>query len=203
MRKFVWIMTLVLFLGATSVYARNARYEIAKNVLRLHIIANSDGEKDQALKLRVRDRILEEYKDELSGNESIEQTRCMIYGNLANIKQTAEKEVALAGYDYTVNVYLAKDYFPTKKYADITLPAGKYEALRVEIGNAQGHNWWCVMFPPLCYADNADSETAVRSKEKLEQVLSGDCYCLITKSTPDVKVKLKIVEIWGEIKEKL
>ena len=197
------MLTVLLFFCTTAVYARNTRREIADSVIRLHILANSDSEADQALKIRIRDKILSEYKNVLSGNDSIEKTRQLIYDEMSNIKRTAECEAAAAGYNYTVNVYMAKDFFPTKHYADVTLPAGKYEALRVEIGKAEGKNWWCVMFPPLCYADTSDSAAAAKSRERLKSVLSGESYGLITKKTPDVQVKLKVVEIWSEIKEKI
>lgn len=203
MTKTVFILTVMLFLAATSAYAKTARTEIADNVIRLHILAASDSKEDQELKLKIRDKILKEYKFALTESEDMEETRRLIYENMSEIKKTAEKTAKENGFDYNVNVYLAKDYFPTKKYADVTLPAGKYEALRVEIGKAEGKNWWCVMFPPLCYADTAESETAARGKTQLKQLLSGEQYCLITKNTPDVKIKLKVVEIWSEVKEKL
>jgi len=203
MKKLMILLTILLFTAASALYARSTRESIAENVIRLHILANSDSPADQELKIKIRDRLLEKYRKELSSNEDIEKTRALIYENLGNIKKTAEAAAREYGFDYTVNVYLAKDFFPTKKYADVTLPAGKYEALRVEIGKADGKNWWCVMFPPLCYADTDDSEAAAKSRERLEQLLSGDCYCLITKNTPDVKVKLKIIELWSTVKEKL
>lgn len=203
MKKLMILLTILLFTSASALYARSTRESIAENVIRLHILANSDSPADQELKIKIRDRLLEKYRKELSSNEDIEKTRALIYENLGNIKKTAEAAAREYGFDYTVNVYLAKDFFPTKKYADVTLPAGKYEALRVEIGKADGKNWWCVMFPPLCYADTDDSEAAAKSRERLEQLLSGDCYCLITKNTPDVKVKLKIIELWSTVKEKL
>lgn len=203
MKNMIIMLTLLLFTAATALYARNVREEIAGNVIRLHILANSDSHEDQELKIKIRDRILEKYRAELCSNENIAATRALIYDNMSGIKSTAEKTARENGFDYTVNVYLAKDFFPTKKYADVTLPAGKYEALRIEIGKAGGKNWWCVMFPPLCYADTDESEAAVKSKERLEQLLSGDCYCLMTKNSPDVKVKLKIIELWSEFKEKL
>ena len=203
MKKLMILLTILLFTAASALYARSTRESIAENVIRLHILANSDSPADQELKIKIRDRLLEKYRKELSSNEDIEKTRALIYENLGNIKKTAEAAAREYGFDYTVNVYLAKDFFPTKKYADVTLPAGKYEALRVEIGKADGKNWWCVMFPPLCYADTDDSEAAAKSRERLEQLLSGDCYCLITKNTPDVKVKLKIIELWSTVKEKI
>ncbi|MBQ6555564.1 MAG: stage II sporulation protein R [Firmicutes bacterium] len=203
LKKAVILLTLFLFAAASALYARNTREEIAENVIRLHILANSDSVEDQQLKIKIRDSILEKYRSELSSSDNIAKTRALIYENMSDIKKTAENTAKANGFDYTVNVYLAKDFFPTKKYADVTLPAGKYEALRIEIGKAGGKNWWCVMFPPLCYADTYESDAAVKSKARLEQLLSGECYCLMTKNSPDVKVRLKIVEMWSTLKEKL
>lgn len=127
----------------------------------------------------------------------------MLYENMNDIRRLAMEEVKNSGYSYDVRVYMTKDYFPTKAYGDVSLPAGEYEALRVEIGNGGGHNWWCVMFPPLCYVDVTQKQVPVKDKIILKNVLDESEYELITKDTPNVRVKFKVVELWNELKGNL
>ena len=138
-----------VFLTGCAALARECR-SISGQVLRLHILANSDSEEDQALKLRVRDRILTDYSAAFSGGESIDQAKKAVAENLEAIRQTAREEVLAAGYDYQVTAALTNMDFDPRQYGSLTMPAGRYDALRIEIGSGEGQNWWCVMFPPLC-----------------------------------------------------
>ena len=135
------ILGIILTLGWVTV-SESALSDISSGLIRLHILANSDGNDDQLLKLKVRDRLLSE-ADTSSGEL-----------NLSHIKEICRDEIIKNGYDYNVSVSYGKFYFPTKTYENITLPAGDYEALRVVIGKGEGKNWWCVMYPPLCFSDN-------------------------------------------------
>ena len=194
------ILTIALIIGlvcSTKVYSDTVQAGIAEEVIRFHVLANSDSDEDQALKLKVRDGILDKYQKELSGSDNIEKTRKIIMNNLDGIADCAREIIESEGYDYDVKAYMTKDDFPTKVYGDVSLPAGEYEALRVEIGKAEGHNWWCVMFPPLCYVDVSCNEVPVDDKKALENVLSYEEYKLITENTPEVKVKFKLVELWN------
>ena len=124
-----------------------------EKIIRFHVIANSDYKEDQEMKLKIRDKILSSMGEKFGSSHSKKETREIIYNNLENIKSIAEEEIKKEGKDYTVDVSLGQDTFPTKTYGDVTFPQGEYEALKVVIGEGKGKNWWCVMFPPLCFVD--------------------------------------------------
>ena len=121
--------------------------------IRFHVIANSDSPRDQAIKLKVRDRVLEEFGEKLGSLHSIDESRNMVMGSLGSIREIAQQEVDLYLPGYRVDAYFDNFDFPTKAYGNLVLPAGSYEALRIVIGKGEGANWWCVMFPPLCFVD--------------------------------------------------
>ncbi|HHY81791.1 MAG TPA: stage II sporulation protein R [Clostridiales bacterium] len=123
------------------------------DLIRLHVIANSDSPEDQALKLRVRDKLLLSFGDLFRSVRTIDEARVLIESNLDNLKETALTEIRKQGYEYQVEAQLGVYPFPTKVYGSKVYPAGRYEALRVVIGEGKGANWWCVMFPPLCFVD--------------------------------------------------
>ncbi len=166
--------------------------DLRKNVFRLHILANSDSDEDQALKFAVRDAILSE-SDELFGDsETLSEAIAVTKDNLALIKQVAERTIAENGYDYSVSVSVDEAFFDTRVYDDFMLPAGVYEALRVEIGEAKGKNWWCVLFPSICIGSAGDlSDTA---REDSAQ---------IAKNGKKYTVRFKIVEWYETIKKKI
>ena len=124
-----------------------------KDIIRFHIRANSDSKKDQDLKLKIRDEILQAMKDKFKSVDSIEDSRQIIIDNLDEIKAISQSVIHDEGEDYEVDVSLGNDNFPIKKYGNMIFPQGEYETLLVEIGEAKGQNWWCVMFPPLCFID--------------------------------------------------
>lgn len=185
----------------TVIYSNNIQDNIANGVIRFHILANSDSSRDQDLKIKVRDSILSEFEDELSAAKTREQTIEIINKNIDNIELSAEKTLLKNGSAYPVKAKINKDYFPTKKYGDVTLPAGRYDALRLEIGEAKGHNWWCVMFPPLCYVDVTRCSIPEREKKQLAENMGKEEYSIITGDTTDIKIKFKVVEIWKKIEE--
>lgn len=154
----------------------NIQQKIAKNVLRLHVIANSDSDSDQKLKLKVRDSILSELQTGLSGISSSAQAKQYVSSKFENIKQSADYTIHENGYSYSAKVFIQNRYFPTKTYGDLTFPAGYYDALCVEIGKADGHNWWCVLFPSLCFEDATTATVPKESKEKLKNVLTKEEY---------------------------
>ena len=164
--------------------------EIRSSVLRMHVLANSDSEEDQALKLQVRDRLLEIsreiYSHAATREEAIRQTNT----HLQLLQEEAQKVVALRGYDYRVSVALENSYFTTRTYGDVTLPAGNYQALRVVIGEGEGHNWWCVMFPPLCISAASEDEA------QLSEVLTPEQMELV--ETDGYEVRFKCVELYEE-----
>lgn len=167
---------------------------IRKDVLRLHIIANSDSLEDQALKLKVRDAILQSGYDIFSGNESLESAKLKTTKNLDNIRKIAQRTLAENACNAPVKVCFEKAFFETRYYKDFTLPAGKYEALKVIIGKGEGHNWWCVMFPPLCLSASDDIEDINSlTEEEKELILSN----------PQYEIRFKCVEIYEKLKNYL
>ena len=167
--------------------------EIRSDVLRLHVIANSDTSVDQNLKLRLRDYILEEGKDIFNGSVNVENAVEKIEPALPELEKSAKTFVNQAGFDYDVKISLSNEYFTTRTYETVTLPAGKYLALRVVIGSGEGHNWWCVMFPPMCVP-------AADKKDEIENVFSEKEIKLV-ESKPKYEPRFKVVEIYEQLKE--
>lgn len=189
-----FLFTIYFIICAVS-YTNATCNGIAENVFRLHVIANSDTQEDQNLKYIVRDEIIK-YINEVSKNaNSKEEVIKIAKNNIDKIKFIANKTIKDNGYNYSVNVVVGNFSFPTKQYGDIKLPPGNYDALRIEIGEAKGQNWWCVMFPPLCFVDVTSGIVPDESKEIMKENLTDEEYDLISKDDDDVKVKFKIVEV--------
>lgn len=167
--------------------------EIRSDVLRLHVIANSDSSVDQNLKLRLRDHILQEGKDIFDGSVNVENAVRKIEPRIGELEKSAESFVRDAGFDYKVKITLSEEYFTTRTYETVTLPAGKYLALRVVIGSGSGHNWWCVMFPPMCVP-------AADKKDEIENVFNNEEIKLV-ESKPKYEPRFKIIEIYEQIKQ--
>lgn len=174
-----------------------AQAALADQVLRLHVLANSDSAEDQALKLQVRDRVLEEAARYLEQAADRDEAEELLRAHLHELAAAGAEAVGVAGYDYPVTASLAEDcWFPTKTYTDFALPAGQYTALRVEIGAGAGQNWWCVVFPPLCLGSVSETveETAA------EAGLTEDQMSLITGEDEGYVVKFKAIELLEEFK---
>ncbi len=198
--KYIWIPLLVAIILTTAitVYSEKVRDGVAQNVLRLHVLANSDDPADQNLKLRVRDRLLRESGEMFRDSQSLADTRMILDENRENLTRAAEEEIALAGYDYSVSIETGKFSFPIRQYENISLPAGEYEAVRVKIGQAEGENWWCVMFPPLCFVDAAMGESNDESLSVLKENLSGEEYALIANGPEGgVNIRFKVVDFFN------
>lgn len=170
--------------------------DMPEHLLRLHILANSDSAEDQQLKLKVRDYILEEAGDMLSSADNKIEAEHITKTNLDNIERIAQEYVGSLGYNYEVKAELKENlYFNTREYEKFTLPAGRYDALRITIGDGAGKNWWCVMFPPMCFS-SAEEES------DLSQVLSEEQIDIVENKTK-YEYKFKVVEIYNEIKNML
>lgn len=189
-----FLLFIYVLICATS-YTNAVCQNISDSIFRLHVIANSNSSEDQNLKYLVRDNILKYMnsitKDLNDKNEIIE----IVSNNLNNFKQIAQDTVYENGFDYEVTVEIGNFDFPVKTYGDISFPPGNYDALRIKIGNASGENWWCVMFPPLCFIDVSSGIVPDDSKEILESELSQEEYKLISDSSDDTKIKFKVVEL--------
>lgn len=192
-KRFILVSALlILYVCISAVsYTHAVTTDIADSVFRLHVIANSDSAEDQNLKYIVRDKVIE-YMSSISQNASSKEEVIKIAkANLAIAAQTIRDN----GYTYSVNVEVGNFSFPSKRYGDITLPPGYYDALRIKIGKAEGQNWWCVMFPPLCFVDVTSGVVPDESKEIMKENLSKEEFDLISKNSNEVKVKFKIVEV--------
>ena len=198
--KIVFILSSLVFIYTTLCaisYAKNVSTNISDSVFRLHILANSDSKEDQNLKYKVRNNLIN-YMNSLCKNCTSKSEAILIAKKHQNaFKQIALETIKDEGYDYNVTIKIGNFEFPTKNYGDISLPAGYYDALRVEIGEAKGHNWWCVMFPPLCFVDISSGIVSDESKELIKNNLSKEEFALVSNnSSKDIKFKFKLLELF-------
>ncbi len=154
--------------------------ELAGSVLRFHVLANSDSREDQALKMQVKEAVLSYMEEELPESDSVETTKTWAVSHLAQIEKLAGQLIFEKGYDYSVKAEVTTCKFPEKTYGDITFPPGEYEALRIEIGEAKGQNWWCVLYPNLCFIDAVHAVVPDEGKRELKEVLEEDTYSMVT-----------------------
>lgn len=194
-----WELALLLGLcaamlwGAWSMQRQDA---LAQKMIRLHVIANSDSEADQALKLEVRDKVLDFTTTVLQRSADMEDAQARLREELTRIETIAQREIAAQGYDYPVTAQLASAEFPLKEYDGFSLPAGEYMALRLVIGEGEGRNWWCVVYPPLCTAAAADMpQTAIHAG------LTDDDVSLITEEDTGYVLKFRSVELWEQLRQ--
>lgn len=199
--KMVIILTFLLFLYSSICaisYAQNISTDIANSVFRLHVIANSDTEEDQNLKYMVRDNLLKYMNSICENCKTKEDAITIVEKNKTAFEQIAMNTIKEEGYDYCVNINIGNFEFPTKDYGDISLPAGYYDALRVEIGEAKGRNWWCVMFPPLCFVDISSGVVPDESKEFMKNSLSEEEFALVSnQSDNEIQFKFKLLEFFA------
>lgn len=201
-KKLTYIFILIsllfcfIFISISS-YAHTVSDNLSDNFFRLHILANSNSEIDQNLKLKVRDAIIEYMKSQNFENNSKSDVASFVKNNLDSYKQIAQNIISKSGFNYPVNLEVGTFYFPTKLYGNISLPAGNYEALRIYIGNAQGENWWCSLFPPLCFVDISSGVIDDSAKDTLKQNLSDEEFAIITTDNRTIKLKFKLLEIFS------
>ena len=193
--SFIIIIGIALSVGIG--YTIRTNTEIADGIIRFHVVANSDSPDDQRLKSHIKDGVIGYMQPLLKSSRSIEETRTLINENMNNIKNLAQNMVIDYGRDYTINIMLDEANFPTKQYGDVVLPAGKYEACRIIIGEGKGENWWCVMFPPLCYLDAATGVVPIEGKEELKEALNEEQYEIIVNHKAEYQVRFKILDTIG------
>jgi stage II sporulation protein R len=198
------ISIVIVFAGAfevSSMKTQAAENDISNKIIRFHVIANSDSLKDQAVKLKVRDDVLSYLTPKLEKSSSIEESRKILNDNDSQIKKIAEAEIKKCGYNFSVKTELSNENFPIKTYGNITLPQGKYEAYRIIIGSGKGQNWWCVMFPPLCFVDITKGNISYKETQKeMLKVLTPEEYSLVdNQNLGNIKIKFKLLEIFNEI----
>lgn len=166
--------------------------EIVDKIIRFHVIANSNSDEDQELKLKVRDRVIEYVSDKLKNSKSLDESREFINNNKKNIEDIANAVISENGYSYKVNSSISKVNFPDKVYGDVIFPQGEYEAYRIIIGEGNGENWWCVMFPPLCFVDG--------TKEAIDSTKVIDSLSDNSQEENEIQFKSKVYEILFENK---
>ncbi|NLK71195.1 MAG: stage II sporulation protein R [Clostridiales bacterium] len=213
MRKldFALLIGLVIAIVVSNFTSFEKSYESLQNgVLRLHILANSDSDEDQQLKLKVRDRILE-YSSEFFGEGfSIDEVENSLKKKLDRIKEIAYEVIRENGFSYNVECEFVNMDFTAREYDGLTMPAGNYDALRITIGDAEGKNWWCVMYPPLCIPattvkkdiDDADESETIITAKNSEDFFSKEEY-EIMEHPERYKVRFKILEIYDGIKKRI
>ncbi len=201
LKKIFIYMVLVLLLSAAALYMHDLagqEDEMADSLLRLHVIANSDAPGDQQAKLEVRDRIIRELGDEIRVMDSKQQVIDFIRNNKGRIEQIARDQLKSSGKNYDVKAETGSFVFPTKLYGNLALPAGEYDALRVVLGEGKGANWWCVMFPPLCFVDDS-SVAFARDQERVREMLEQEEYRILAESGSrdriPVRLRFKVIEL--------
>ena len=205
MKKLIFTLCISFFISISLAYSmQKTENALSSGVIRLHVRANSDTDADQSLKLKVRDRIIDECSYLFKNNKNIENARDEILKNTDKIEKIARDEILKNGYNYPVKINFGKSDFPVKVYKNITLPAGTYEALTVEIGNAEGQNWWCVLFPPLCFVDETCTGISEESESILIDNLGKETYEMLKNDDEsDIKIRFKIYEVWENGKKKI
>ena len=199
--KYFCILSILLFslvFITISSYAISVSTDLSNNFFRLHILANSDSEEDQALKLKVRDNIIEYMETLTYDGLSKEEVVTLTQNHLDDFKKIAEETIKKEGFDYKVSLKIDNFYFPTKVYGNISLPAGYYDGLKIEIGEAKGQNWWCSLFPPLCFVDISSGVIDEETEKNLKNNLSEEDFAIITSDSETVKLKFKIVEMFSK-----
>lgn len=202
-RVFILAATIMLVIAGGRLYSdseeRQLQKGIASNIIRFHVRAESDSKEDQWLKLQVKEAVLAYISPVLSKSQSVDESRQLLYNESENIRNVAAATLRSLGDESDVNVYFENCYFPMKTYGDMTFPPGEYEAFRVDIGEAQGKNWWCVLYPPLCFVDAVYGEVPEESKEELKGVLTEEEYSMV--SGENVKFRFKYLKIFNRFIE--
>lgn len=211
-RKNIYLALLASVAILAVLYDRNIAFTkdndrivegLSDSLIRFHVIANSDLEEDQALKIKVKDAVVNKMQDLLVDSTTVDISRSIIMENMEEIRQLAETVLRENGSTDKVTIALQQQEFPLKQYGDIVLPPGQYEALVIKIGAAQGKNWWCVLFPPLCFVDATHGVVDNQSKESLKKVLTQEEYsAIIMSKDKDVNIKVSSrLFRWFEEKE--
>lgn len=196
----IFLLFIAYILLSMFSYSNAVSADIANSVFRLHVVANSDSFEDQNLKYLVRDELIKYMNSICENISSKEEAIKIAKENKVEFYNIAKKVIEDNGYNYNINIDIGNFSFPTKAYGDIALPAGFYDALKVEIGSSSGQNWWCVMFPSLCFVDVSEGIVPDESKENLQNNMEEENYNLISSNTFEFKLKFKLVELFQNAK---
>ena len=205
--RVIFLLALLIASLVTGMVSRQLRVQaeketqehLAQEVLRFHILANSDSDEDQALKMTVKEEVLGYLEGAMPEDMDVAETTDWMRRHTDELENLSREIVQQEGYDYPVSAAVTTCWFPEKTYGDLTFPSGNYEALRIEIGAAKGHNWWCVLYPNLCFLDAVNAVVPKEGKQELKNVLSEEEYSQIT-ATTDFKIKWyfpeRLKELW-------
>lgn len=191
----------VLIIATVGIYIYNKNNSLYSKVVRFHVLANSDTNLDQTVKIKVKDEVIKYVQPLLKNSKSLDESKKILNENKENIINIADKTLKESGQDYTATAEIKKVDFPVKSYGDIVFPSGEYEAFRIILGKGEGKNWWCVMFPPLCFVDVKNAVADEKMEKELEKVLSKSEMesVMQDKKEKAPKFKFKSVEFIGNI----
>ena len=193
------ILFIFFFVITANSYANNISKNLSDTFFRLHILANSNLREDQELKLKVRDAIIEYMNTIIINPNDKDEIIQICKDHKQDFEEIAKKIISDNGYSYEVNISIGTFLFPTKNYGNISLPSGEYDALRIEIGDATGQNWWCSLFPPLCFVDISAGVIDSEGEKYLKENLSDEDFSIITGDSKNIKLKFKIIEFLNQI----
>lgn len=203
-KTLIAVAAIVLGLICTYISSPEARAQddmqrdIAQKIIRFHVRANSDSDEDQSLKLLVKDAVVDYLSEDMKTSSSKEDSVTYIQSHIEDIESVALNVIEEQGYDYTVNAYLTTEYFPTKSYGDVTIPCGEYDAFRIDIGENAGKNWWCVLYPPLCFVQGSYGIATDESKMLMKNVLDEDEFDYISgASSQEIGFDFKFLELFN------
>ena len=189
MKKIKALALILIMILCGAAFARGMQVEAKANavqeklsgeVFRFHVLANSDSKEDQRVKREVRDEVLTYMEDNMTASPTVDEAKQWVQAHLDELEATAESVLVREGMPYHARAVVRTCYFPDKRYGDVFFPKGYYEALRIELGSAEGHNWWCVLYPNLCFTDATYTAVGEEGKEELRNVLAEDAYEMVT-----------------------
>lgn len=198
-KKFIviFILFLLFILISSYSYANSISKELSSNIFRLHIIANSDSKEDQELKLKIRDNIISYLNTKTKECATKKEVTKIISDNIYELQKIAIKTIKENGYDYNVTLEIGNFYFPTKYYGNISMPSGNYDALKIKVGDGNGQNWWCSLFPALCFTEVPNGIVDKKTENILKNNLNLEEFELLTSKSTTTKIKFKLIELFN------
>lgn len=194
---FIFILFIIYFIFSSISYSKSISTELQNNLFRLHIIANSDSEEDQALKLYIRDNLVKYLEQYTFKNK--EEMISFLNNNKSEIEQQIKSYIEEKGFSYTFSIEIGRSFFPKKEYGNIIVPSGLYDGIKIKIGKAEGKNWWCILFPPMCLIDSSTCEITESSETILENSLNDETFSILFSETPEYNFKFKIVDFFNNL----
>lgn len=195
----IFLLTIFLLININN-YAFETFQNISNKTFRLHIIANSDSLEDQNLKFLLRDKVIEYFNSLEVSNYNKDEISSILNKHYSELYDLCVKTIKENGFNYSLEISIENSYFPTKKYGDISFPSGYYDCIKIKIGNAIGQNWWCSLFPPLCFSNVTNGIVDDSGKKTLENNLSEEEFLLLSSNSLDIKFKFKIIELLNSLK---